>query len=315
MSSSAPSPPAGAPPEPPPPPEFYCYECDATVSLPAEPVAPSSARRPLCPLCHSDFIEENPSTPSPPPPPPPPPPLLFSGSSSSSLSDDPDDDFDFVMDPDEARAYLSRLVHRHRLQDDDGPFDVAAAAAVSVLQQHGPRPRPGRHGLGGGGEPPATAASIAALPTVEVAEPAAVCAICKDDLPLASEARKLPCAHLYHSFCIVTWLQMHNSCPVCRFRIPSAAAADEAAPSEQDPTTTRVTIRFTTTTRRRVRVGGDAQLAAPISASPTQLAQAITGDGAGGPANSGETVSSEWPPHPESDTVMSEAREGDAFFD
>ena len=67
--------------------------------------------------------------------------------------------------------------------------------------------------------------------------------------------------------------------------------------------------------RRRVRVGGDAQLAAPISASPTQLAQAITGDGAGGPANSGETVSSEWPPHPESDTVMSEAREGDAFFD
>lgn len=324
MSSSAPSPPTGAPPEPPPlPPEFYCYECNATVSLPADPVAPSSARRPLCPLCHSDFIEESPGTPSPPPPPPPPPPpLLFSGSSSSSLSDDPNDPdvFDFVMDPDEARAYLSRLVHRHRLQDDDGPLDVAAAAAaVSVLQQHGhgPRPRPGRHGhgLGGGGEPPATAASIAALPTVEVAEPAAVCAICKDDLPLASEARKLPCAHLYHSFCIVTWLQMHNSCPVCRFRIPSSAD-DEAAPSEQDPPpTTGITIRFTTTTRRRVRVGGDAQLAAPISASPTQLAQAITGDGAGGPANSGETVSSEWPPHPESDTVMSEAREGDAFFD
>jgi len=107
---------------------------------------------------------------------------------------------------------------------------------------------------------------------------------------------------------------MHNSCPVCRFRIPD----DEAAPLEQDPAppTTRITIRFTTTTRRRVRVGGDATLAAaPISASPTQLAQAITGDGAGGPANSGETVSSEWPPHPESDTVMSEAREGDAIFD
>lgn len=295
MSSPAPSPPAGAPSEPLllplPPPEFYCYQCEATVSLP-EPAAPSSARL-LCPLCHSDFIEENPSTPSPPPPPPPPPPPLFlSDSSSSSLSDDPDDDFDLVMDPDVVRAYLSRFAHRHHLQQIG----------------HGPGPH-------GRGEPPATAASIAALPTVEVAEPTAVCAICKDDLPLASEARKLPCAHLYHSFCIVTWLGMHNSCPVCRFRIPPADDPDQAAPSQQDPPPTRITIRFSTTTRRRVRIGSDAPLASHISASPTQLAQAITGDGAGGPANSGETVSSEWPPHPESDTVMSEAREGGGFFD
>ncbi|XP_066323890.1 uncharacterized protein [Miscanthus floridulus] len=156
-----------------------------------------------------------------------------SSSSSSSLSDD----FDFVMDPDEARAYLSRLVvvDLNRPRPRDGPFDVA----VSVLQQHGHGHRRPGHGPGGGGEPPATAASIAALPTVEVAEPAAVCAICKDDLPLTSEARKLPCAHLYHSFCIVTWLQMHNSCPVCRFRIPSADDPSSAASASPPPTTPR----------------------------------------------------------------------------
>ncbi|XP_062195831.1 E3 ubiquitin-protein ligase SIRP1-like [Phragmites australis] len=305
MSASAPSPPAGA--AAPPPGSFYCHVCEATVSLPAPPSPPLL----LCPRCSGDFLEENPSplaAPSPPPPPP-----GFFSDSSSDLSDDAGDidDIDLEMDPTTARAYLSRLVH-HRLYD--GPIDVAAAAAAVSVLQHGHR----------GGQPPAPAESIAALPTVEVPEPAAVCAICKEDLPLASAARKLPCAHLYHSCCIVTWLEMHNSCPVCRFRLPSSEP-EVAAPSEQDPPPTRITIRFTTTSRRRVRTNNDAAvtgpvlapplLTAPISASPTQLAQAVTGEGGGGPANSGETVSSEWPPHPESDTVMSEAREGDGFFD
>ncbi|KAJ1268789.1 hypothetical protein BS78_07G160700 [Paspalum vaginatum] len=298
----APSPPAGAPPEPPPPHppplEFFCYECQATVTLPV-PVAPSW--RLLCPLCRSDYLEENASPSSPPPPPPP---LLSSGSDFDF--DDPDNlDDDMDMDPYQAHAYLSSIVHHHRLYDDS-PAELAAAAAAAdaVLQQHELAPQL----VPGGGEPPAPPASIAALPTVPVAEPAAVCAICKEDLPLASEARRLPCAHLYHSCCIVTWLQLHNSCPVCRFRIPG-----DAPPPDQGPPPTRITIRFTTAARRRARGAN----AAPVAASPTQLAQAVTGDGAAGPANSGETVSSEWPPQPESDTVMSEAREAevDAFFD
>ncbi|KAL6858795.1 hypothetical protein ACP4OV_017797 [Aristida adscensionis] len=306
-SASAPSPPGGGgggggapvPAQVP----FYCYGCEATVSVPAP------ARPPLCPRCFGDFLEESPAGAGPfasAPSPPPPPPGFFSGSGSSS-SDEADDDDDGLagMDPAAARAYLSRLIN-HRLYDAGDRADVAAAAAaaVSVLQ----------HGHRGGGEPPAPADSIAALPTVEVSEPAAACAICKDDLPPASAATRLPCAHLYHSACIVTWLELHNSCPVCRFRLPSAA--HDAAPSDQDPPPTRITIRFTTTPRRRARISSDsAAIVAPVSASPTQLAQHVTGDGAAGPANSGETVSSEWPPHPETDTVMSEAREGDAFFD
>lgn len=92
-------------------------------------------------------------------------------------------------------------------------------------------------GSGGGGAAPAPAASIEAVPTVEVSDPGAVCAICKDDLPLAAAARRLPCRHLYHSSCIVPWLEMHNSCPICRCRLPTEPTAREVAPapvSEQD---------------------------------------------------------------------------------
>ncbi|KAM0860415.1 hypothetical protein ACQ4PT_046544 [Festuca glaucescens] len=275
---------------------FYCYECDATVSLPAPPAAPS--RLLLCPRCRGDFLEENPnpSISSPPPPPPPPPPGLLTDSSSSEGTDDLDG-----IDHTAARAYLSRLVRR--LYDDPTSVATAAAAAVSALRQQG-------H-IAGQGQPPAPPASIAAVPSVEVSEPAAVCAICKDDLPLAASARRLPCGHLYHSTCIVQWLQMHNSCPVCRYCLPSTDL-EEVEPSELDQTTTQITIRFTTN-RRRTRSNNDA--AAPVATSPTQLAQAMTGEGGSGPANSAETVSSEWPPPPESDAVMSEARQGEDFLD
>ncbi|XP_047066272.1 E3 ubiquitin-protein ligase RING1-like [Lolium rigidum] len=302
---AAPATAAGAEPEP----EaatvvWYCYECHATVSLPAPPPAPSPSRLLLCPRCRSDYLEENPnpSPSSPPPPPPPPPPGLLTDSGSSSSGEEDTDGLDGLAHS-AAHAHLSQLVRR--LYDDPTYVATAAAAAVSALRQQGR--------IAGQGQPPATPASIAALPTVQVSEPAAVCAICKDDLPLAAAARRLPCGHLYHSTCIVQWLQMHNSCPVCRYCLPSTDH-DPSEPSELDQTTTQITIRFTTN-RRRNRGSNDAAAAAPVATSPTQLAQAMTGEGGSGPANSAETVSSEWPPPPESDAVMSEARQEEGFLD
>lgn len=78
---------------------------------------------------------------------------------------------------------------------------------------------------GGGrrGAPPAAKSAVMDLPTVEVAseDDALVCAICKDTVNVGEMAKKLPCGHRYHGDCIVSWLGSRNSCPVCRFELPT----------------------------------------------------------------------------------------------
>lgn len=91
-----------------------------------------------------------------------------------------------------------------------------------------------------GGSQAVPAASIAALPTVTVSDTAEVCAVCTEPLPLAAAARRLPCGHLYHSDCIVPWLSLHNTCPVCRrsipmFPSPTAETAPSPSPSPSLP--------------------------------------------------------------------------------
>jgi len=34
-------------------------------------------------------------------------------------------------------------------------------------------------------------------------------------------AKKLPCGHLFHLYCLRSWLAHHNSCPTCRKMLPS----------------------------------------------------------------------------------------------
>nr|XP_043615147.1 probable E3 ubiquitin-protein ligase RHC2A [Erigeron canadensis] len=73
--------------------------------------------------------------------------------------------------------------------------------------------------------PPASKAAIESMPTVEIEESHIVsdphCAVCKDPFCLGTEVKEMPCKHLYHSDCILPWLAMRNSCPVCRHELPS----------------------------------------------------------------------------------------------
>ncbi|EFJ07473.1 hypothetical protein SELMODRAFT_429694 [Selaginella moellendorffii] len=76
------------------------------------------------------------------------------------------------------------------------------------------------------GAPPAAKSAVDELEMVKIAQHhidsgIAVCAICKEQLMLDEPAKQLPCLHLYHQDCILPWLGSRNSCPVCRYELPT----------------------------------------------------------------------------------------------
>ncbi|XP_042476404.1 E3 ubiquitin-protein ligase Praja-2 [Macadamia integrifolia] len=76
------------------------------------------------------------------------------------------------------------------------------------------------------GAPPASANFVECLPLVVINEEheklgSLVCAVCKDSILVGTEANRLPCMHLYHPSCILPWLSARNSCPLCRYELPT----------------------------------------------------------------------------------------------
>lgn len=79
------------------------------------------------------------------------------------------------------------------------------------------------------GPAPAARSSIDAMPTIKITQAHlrsdSHCPVCKEKFELGTEAREMPCNHIYHSDCIVPWLVQHNSCPVCRVELPPQGQA------------------------------------------------------------------------------------------
>jgi E3 ubiquitin-protein ligase RNF115/126 len=77
------------------------------------------------------------------------------------------------------------------------------------------------------GTPPAAKSALSTLPDVVVtdamvaAAEGANCAVCREDFSPGEGAKQMPCNHIYHADCIIPWLELHNSCPVCRFELPT----------------------------------------------------------------------------------------------
>lgn len=74
---------------------------------------------------------------------------------------------------------------------------------------------------------PASAAVRTRLPQVIVAkedlldESNQECVICLEEQRLGGKVTKLPCNHIFCNPCVSSWLERNNSCPVCRFELPT----------------------------------------------------------------------------------------------
>ncbi|TNV85863.1 hypothetical protein FGO68_gene2314 [Halteria grandinella] len=47
------------------------------------------------------------------------------------------------------------------------------------------------------------------------------CTVCCDAISLGSKGMFMPCGHIYHPDCLQPWLKEHNTCPVCRYELPT----------------------------------------------------------------------------------------------
>lgn len=103
------------------------------------------------------------------------------------------------------RLFLHRLSHRAAPRLSSPPTTTTSSSSPAV-----PPSRPVAS--------PLRAALDLAAPPTALLKPAAddVCAVCLDALCPGAAVRQLPCAHVFHDACALSWLVKANACPVCR---------------------------------------------------------------------------------------------------
>ncbi|KAF2302587.1 hypothetical protein GH714_038161 [Hevea brasiliensis] len=161
-------------------------------------------------------------------------PNLFGNSRAASLDPDAFNPMDFLRNHlqnlHSGGARIQFVIDNHpsdpglRLPTNIGDYFIGPG--LEQLIQQLAENDPNRYGT-----PPASESAIFALPTIKITEELLnsemnQCAVCKDEFEKGAEAKQMPCKHVYHNDCILPWLKMHNSCPVCRYELPTDNDAD-----------------------------------------------------------------------------------------
>ncbi|KAH9307736.1 hypothetical protein KI387_035647 [Taxus chinensis] len=75
------------------------------------------------------------------------------------------------------------------------------------------------------GPPPAARTAVEGLKTqvimVEGTSRDAFCCICQDVMVVGESTTHMPCEHAFHEKCIEKWLTSTNSCPLCKYELPT----------------------------------------------------------------------------------------------
>ncbi|XP_049410198.1 E3 ubiquitin-protein ligase RING1-like [Solanum stenotomum] len=240
------------------PQNYYCYGCQNTVSLTPLPNSELS-----CPNCNGTFLEESQTV-------PPPDPITgdnpFGDDSSFSFPTDSGNGggdelpalFDggalFGQSPVEldpvtfinsylrdGDATIQLLVENNLIRGGGGenglPENFGDYFVGPDLEQliH----QLAESDLNMFGTPPAAKSAVSGLPDVKVSDELlnsdlSQCAVCKDGFKLDELVKQMPCKHMYHDGCILPWLEMRNSCPVCRFELPTDDSDYENMRSNND---------------------------------------------------------------------------------
>ena len=89
--------------------------------------------------------------------------------------------------------------------------------------------------------PPATRETIESIPFLKITqqhvEDGTNCNVCFEEYFVDEAVNILPCLHMFHSYCIIEWLSMHNSCPLCRTSLDEQASnehGDDVPSSSND---------------------------------------------------------------------------------
>ncbi|XP_018905282.1 E3 ubiquitin-protein ligase Iruka isoform X2 [Bemisia tabaci] len=87
------------------------------------------------------------------------------------------------------------------------------------------------------GPPPLSTEKIQEIPVVVITQAqvdsSLQCSVCWEDFKFEEPVRKLACDHVYHEPCIIPWLELHGTCPICRKTLNEDGTVSD--PSNSNP--------------------------------------------------------------------------------